>query len=117
MHHEKTCLPGFRPCPTQTGLYRNRIWLEPRNFGLCTCCVAKTKMLINCAAHLHLCFSHLQKQVLSCRLLLIKVSLYPPQTTMFVGGYTVFTLSERPTERTNDRVSVTFCFLNILKNH
>ena len=42
--------------------------------------------------------------------------LYPPQT-MFVGGYTVFTLSERPTERTSERVSVTFCFLNILKNH
>ena len=37
---------------------------------------------------------------------------YPPQT-LFVGGYTVFTLSERTTVR----VSVTFCFLNILKNH
>ena len=43
-------------------------------------------------------------------------SLYPPQT-LFVGGYTVFTLSDRPTERTTVRVSVTFCFLNILKNH
>ena len=38
--------------------------------------------------------------------------LYPPQT-VFVGGYTVFMLSDRPT----NRVSVTFCFLNILKNH
>ena len=37
--------------------------------------------------------------------------LYPPQT-MFVGGYTVFTLSVRP----NESVSVTFCFLNILES-
>ena len=42
--------------------------------------------------------------------------LYPPQT-VFVGGYTVSTLSERPYERPSDRVSVTFCFLNILKNY
>ena len=26
--HEKTCLLGFRPCPTQTGLYGHRRWLE-----------------------------------------------------------------------------------------
>ena len=32
---------------------------------------------------------------------------------MFVGGYTVFTLSVRLSERTNESVSVTFCFLNI----
>ena len=38
--------------------------------------------------------------------------LYPPQT-VFVGGYTVFTLSESPT----DRVSETFCFFNNFKNH
>ena len=25
---EKTYLWGFRPCPTQTGLYHHRIWLE-----------------------------------------------------------------------------------------
>ena len=30
---------------------------------------------------------------------------------MFVGGYTVFTLSVRPNERKNESVSVTFCFL------
>ena len=42
--------------------------------------------------------------------------LYPPQT-MFVGGYTVFRLSVRPIERKSDSASVTFCFLNILKNH
>ena len=37
--------------------------------------------------------------------------LYPPQT-VFVGGYTVFTLSVRPSVRS----SVTFCFLNIFKS-
>ena len=42
--------------------------------------------------------------------------LYPPQT-VFVGGYTVFMLSESPSDRPTDSVSVTFCFLNILKNH
>ena len=31
---------------------------------------------------------------------------------LFVGGYTVFTLSVRP----NESVSVTFCFLNILES-
>ena len=38
--------------------------------------------------------------------------LYPLQT-VFEGGYTVFTLSVRSKES----VSVTFCFLNILKGH
>ena len=38
--------------------------------------------------------------------------LYPPQT-VFVGGYTVFTLSVRP----SIRPSVTFCFLNNFKSH
>ena len=42
--------------------------------------------------------------------------LYPPQT-VFVGGYTVFTLSDRPNDRPTERVSVTFCFLNNFKNH
>ena len=31
------------------------------------------------------------------------------------GGYILF--SRCPSERTNESVSVTFCFLNILKNH
>ena len=30
---EKTGLRGFRPGPTQTGLYSHRIWLETWNFG------------------------------------------------------------------------------------
>ena len=38
-----------------------------------------------------------------------KSFLYPPQT-LFVGGYTVFTLSDRPTDRTNDRP----CVRNVL---
>ena len=42
--------------------------------------------------------------------------LYPPQT-VFVGGYTVFRLSDRPNDRPTERVSVTFCFLNNFKNH
>ena len=45
-----------------------------------------------------------------------KLSLYPPQT-VFVGGYTVFTLSESPSDRPTDRVSETFCFFNNFKNH
>ena len=28
LHHEKTCLRGFRPGSTQTGLYSHRIYLE-----------------------------------------------------------------------------------------
>ena len=31
--HEKTCLPGFQPGPTQTKLYSNRRLLEAWNFG------------------------------------------------------------------------------------
>ena len=43
---------GFRPSPTQTGLYSHRGWLEARNFGFrkkrdCTIRVAKTKALIS----------------------------------------------------------------------
>ena len=51
---EKTGLRGFRPGPTQTGLYSHRRWLEARNFVLrkqsdCTIRVAKTKALISFA--------------------------------------------------------------------
>ena len=42
--------------------------------------------------------------------------LYPPQT-VFVGGYTVFTLSESPSDRLTDRVSETFSFFNNFNNH
>ena len=45
---------GFRPCPTQTGLYNHTRWLEAGNFGSrkkreCTIRVAKTKALIRFA--------------------------------------------------------------------
>ena len=51
---EKTGLRGFRPGPTQTGLYSHRIWLEALNFGFrkqrdCTIYVTKTKALISFA--------------------------------------------------------------------
>ena len=42
--------------------------------------------------------------------------LYPPQT-LFVVGYTVFTLSVRASVRACVRPSVTFCFLNNLKSN
>ena len=32
-HREETGLQGFRPGPTQTGLYSHKRWLEARNFG------------------------------------------------------------------------------------
>ena len=48
--HEKTQQFGFRPGPTQIGLYSRRRW----HFGFkkkrdCTICVAKTKVLISFA--------------------------------------------------------------------
>ena len=51
---EKTGLRGFRPGPTQTGLYSYRRWLDARNFGFrksrdCTIRIAKTKALISFA--------------------------------------------------------------------
>ena len=52
--HKKTGLWGFRPGPTQTGLYSDRRWLEAGNFVFrkqrdCTSYVAKTKALISLA--------------------------------------------------------------------
>ena len=54
---EKTSLRGFRPGPTQTGLYSHRRWLEAGNFGLrkkrdSTIRVAKTKAPISFAVTL-----------------------------------------------------------------
>ena len=51
---EKSGLRGFRPGPTQTGLYSYRKWLESCNFVFrkkrdCTIRVAKTKALISFA--------------------------------------------------------------------
>ena len=52
--HEKTNNFGFRPGPTQTGLYSHRIKLEASNFRFkkkrdCIIRVAKTKVLISFA--------------------------------------------------------------------
>ena len=52
-HCEKTCLWGFQPGPTQTGLYGHRRLLETLKLGIreyrdCTIYVAKTKVLISC---------------------------------------------------------------------
>ena len=52
--HEKTNTFGFRPGPTQTGLYKHRRWLDARIFRLrkkknCTIRVATTKALISFA--------------------------------------------------------------------
>ena len=49
---EKIGHRGYRPNPTQTGLYSLQIWLGTRNFGFrkkrdCTIHVAKTKALIS----------------------------------------------------------------------
>ena len=76
---EKTNNLGFRPGPTQTGLYSHRKWLEAGNFGFrkkrdCTIHVAKTKALISFAvtaklicgfvfAYANCCFSHAQAQI------------------------------------------------------
>ena len=60
------------------------------------------------------CFHGVQHRMIS--VVNIFVFLYPPQT-VFVGGYTVFTLSDRTNDHPTERVSVTFCFLNNFKNH
>ena len=58
----KTCLQGFRPGMTKTGLYGHRRWLETLNFRLrreiyFTACKAKTKVQMSCTTTgLHLCF-------------------------------------------------------------
>ena len=77
--HEKTNNLGFRPGPTQTGLYKLRKELEALNFGFkkkrnCTIRVAKTKALISFAvtaklicvfvfAYANCWFSHAQAQM------------------------------------------------------
>ena len=62
------------------------------------------------------CKGHLNKALIDKQHVYVYCLLYPPQT-VFVGGYTVFTLSESPSDRPTDRVSETFCFFNNFKNH
>ena len=52
--HEKICLRGFRPGPTQTGLNSHSRWLDASDFKFrkrrnCSFYIAKTKALISCA--------------------------------------------------------------------
>ena len=74
--HEKTNNFGFRPGPTQTGLYKHRR-LEVGNFGFrkkrnCTIRVAKTKAMISFAVTYAKCwFSHAKAHI-SVSLLLVK---------------------------------------------
>ena len=72
---EKIGLRGFRPGPTQTGLYSFRRLLEARNFGFrkkrdCTIYVAKTKALISfCVfvfAYAKIRFSHIAAHIKTC---------------------------------------------------
>ena len=81
------------------------------------CCFASTCMTEGVQCMLDVFFITGKKKSSAGNILAIEpfnitntlIFLYPPQT-VFVGGYTVFTLSDRPCVRT-------FCFLNILKNH
>ena len=70
----KTNTLGFRPGPTQTGLYSHRSRLKTRNFGLkkkdCTIRAAKNKgadqLCSYCTADLRLCFRICKLLVFSC---------------------------------------------------
>ena len=58
-HCEKICLQGFRLGYTHTGLYNHRRGLQALNFRFmkyrdCSIYEAKTKVLISCAATVHL---------------------------------------------------------------
>ena len=65
--YEKTGLRGFRPGPTQTGLFNpHRRWLEALNFGFRklrdrTIHIAKTKALITAKLICALVFAYMQK--------------------------------------------------------
>ena len=59
---KKTVFGGFRPGPTQTGLYSHGRWLEAGNFRFrknrnCTIRLAKTKALISFAVSAKLIFA------------------------------------------------------------
>ena len=73
--HDKTCLRGFRPGSTQTGLYSHRRWLVALNFGFRkqrdrTICVTKTKALISCT----LVFAYAKSIFLTTRLIFYSCS-------------------------------------------
>ena len=71
---EKTGLRGFRPGPTQTGLYSHRRWLEAWDFGFrkeegfyypCSENKGADQLRGYREADLRLCFAHMQKPVFS----------------------------------------------------
>ena len=72
---EKTGLRGFRPGPTQTGLYNNRRWLEALKIGLRKlgdCNIysenkGADQLRSYCAANLLFCFRICKKPVFSQR--------------------------------------------------
>ena len=66
---------------------------------------------------LYITCTHIRKPMLCISYIECKSHMIIPRQTVFVGGYTVFILSVRPSVRTNESVSVTFCFLNILESH
>ena len=89
---EKTNNLCFRPCPTKTGLYKHRRWLEAGNFRFrkkrnCTVHVAKTKTLISfavtvkliCAflfAYANCWFSHAKAQNMNLMFILVFLQIY-----------------------------------------
>ena len=77
------------------------------NLGLChetICCTLREKSLaISYNGFPHRRYFHYQ--------------IFIPPANFVCRGYTVFTLSVRPSVRVSVRPSVTLCFLNILKSH
>ena len=68
LHHEKTCLPGFQPCPEQakkmSGGLKFRIWEVTKTKRDCIIYVANTKVLISCTVTVQLIyavFPHIQE--------------------------------------------------------
>ena len=84
------------------------------NFATVGASVSWNSFLVNETVHLSTqnidAKSHRQENIYN--FMLKNILLYPPKT-LFVVGYTVFTLSVRVCVRP----SVTFCFFNILKSH
>ena len=62
---EKTGLRGFRPCPTQTGLYSHRRWLEAKKFRPLVVDELYYLYSENKGTDLRLCFRICEKPVFS----------------------------------------------------
>ena len=66
----QSCLWGFRPGLTQTGLYEQRSWQEPWIFGFWK---KMDQLGVYCTAYLRLLFSHMQKAGFLMTLLIWKL--------------------------------------------